>query len=240
MPFGKQSAYAFVTTGPTPCLLGFGLITKGKQSMCADNITISPGREASRRKAIVQNVADALRESHHAASFGALLANASVSQEEVIHELGNNEALISAVAGTIAQRLMAPLAEPPTEASFIRQLVEFSRRATHEYSGLQVKNLYRILVSDTTHEPTIKGAMYRHGPVLVRRELAHFFSSAQSAGVRLEVDSLALATYFMASLRSYWYLSDMSGAADRAPCEREIGKLVEVFFSGIQAKIKDA
>jgi hypothetical protein len=135
---------------------------------------------------------------------------------------------------------VAPLAESPTEASFIRQLVEFSRRATHEYSGLRVKNLYRIMVTDTIHEPAIKGAMYRHGPVLVRRELARFFSSAQSAGVRLEVDSLPLATYFMAALRSYWYLSDMSGATDRAPCDREIGKLVEVFFSGIQAETTDA
>ena len=208
--------------------------------MSTDNITISPVREASRRTAIVQNVADALGDSHGATCLGALLASASVSQEEVVRELGSNEALISAVAGTIAQRLMAPLAEPPTEASFVSQLVEFSRRATHEYSGLQMKNLYRIVVADTTHEPAIKGAMYRHGPVLVRRELARFFSSAQSAGVRLEIDSLLLATYFMASLRSYWDLPDISGATDRAPCDREIAKLVEVFFSGIQAKTQDA
>jgi hypothetical protein len=208
--------------------------------MSTDNITISPAHETSRRNAIVQRVADALRDSHGATSFGALLASASVSQEEVVRELGTNEALVSAVAGTIAQRLMAPLAEPPTEASFIRQLVEFSRRATHEYSGLRVKNLYRILVADTTHDPTIKGAMYKHGPELVRRELARFFSSAQSAGVRLEVDSLLLATHFMAFLRSYWDLSDMSGAADRAPSDHEIGKFVEVFFTGIQAETKDA
>ncbi len=207
--------------------------------MATHNIPTAP-EHVSRRNEIVQNVADALRDSQGATSIGALLASASVSREEVERELGSNEALISAVAETIAQRLMAPLAEPPTDASFIRQLVEFSRRATHEYSGLRVKRLYRILVADTTHEPAIKGAVYRHGPELVRRELARFFASAQSAGVRLGVDSHLLATYFMAFLRSYWDLSDMSGATTGAPSDHEIGKLVEVFFSGVQAETKDA
>lgn len=206
--------------------------------MSAGNTTISPAQAESWR--IVQNVADALRGSHGATSFSALLASAGVTQDDIMREIGSNEALMRAVTETIAQRLMAPLAETPTEASFIPQLVEFSRLATHEYSGLRVKNLYRILVADTTHQPGIKGAMYRHGPELVRRELARFFSSAQSAGVRLEANSSLLATYFMAFLRSYWDLSDMSAGTDQAPCEREIGKLVEVFFTGIRTEATDA
>lgn len=192
--------------------------------------------ERQRRDAIVHGVADALHANDGATNIEAILVSLAVSHDEVMREFGSADALVIAVARLIAESMLEPLGEHPTQSSFKRQLVAFSRRATEEYSGLRLKNLYRLAIADAIRDAGIKGEVYRNGPQLLHKELARFFRSARSAGVSLQADSPRLANYFMALLRTHWDLADMSGAVNRRVAHGDAERLVETFFQGLQAE----
>ncbi len=198
------------------------------------------GGRGCMRDEILRHVASALHANYGATSVAAILAATSVSSREVECEFGSADALLVAVARTIAEWMLAPLGDLPTQASFKRQLAEFSRRATDEYSGMRLKNLYRLAICDAVREAWMNDEVYRNGPALLHSELARFFSSARSAGVRLQPDSVALADHFMALLRSHWDLSDTSGVMSRRPTDGELDRLVEAFFKGAQAGFNHA
>lgn len=192
--------------------------------------------ERCQRDAIVQEVADALHGNDGETTIEAILASRCVSHDTVVREFGGTDALVVAVVRRIAESLLEPLSDDPTEASFKRQLVEFSRRAMDEYAGSRLKNLYRLAIADASRDAGMKGEVYRNGPGLLQRELARFFRSARMAGVSLHADSHRLANYFVALLRTHWDLSDMSGSQNRRSAQGDIGWLVETFFRGLQAE----
>lgn len=198
-------------------------------------------RPTDRRCAILQEVSDALRVANGGAtSIEAFLAGTSVSEREVNAEFGSMDDLVIAVVEKIVDFMLEPLDECPTQASFMRQLVEYGRRVTDEYADLRLKNLYRIAITDATRNTRMKGEFYRRGPHAVHSELARFFRSAQLAGVRLELDSRRLAGHFMAYLRVGWDLSGKGPQVDGPPPGDGVGRRVEGFLKGIQAESKHA
>lgn len=190
---------------------------------------------------MIRRVADALHAADHGAtSIQALIRATPVAPQDIADEFGDADGLVVAVVQSIADWMLQPLERDPAGATFRERLVEFGRRATDEYSGLRLKHLYRIAVTDAIRSKGIEEAFYRHGPERVRDGLARFFASAQAAGLPLEGDSRRFAGYFLAMLRTGWDLSDLSGARDRVHDDGDIARLVEVFFDGIQAEAGDA
>ncbi|HEY0503724.1 MAG TPA: TetR/AcrR family transcriptional regulator C-terminal domain-containing protein [Lysobacter sp.] len=198
--------------------------------------TTLPAPDDGRRAAIVNVVADVLHARNGATSIETILTTTATSPHEVAREFGSAGALMAAVARTLAEQMLSPLEEGPTATSFRPRLIEFSRRATDEYLGLRLKNLYRIALADGTRDVAIAREVYSQGPERVHAALARFFRAARCAGVMLEADSDRLANCFMALLRTYWDLSDLRGAPDRRITERDVGGLVEVFLTGVQTE----
>lgn len=209
------------------------------RAMGHDDHSSATAAAAGRRHAILQRVADALHSRNGAASIDAVLATTATSREDIAREFGSADALLVAVTATIARDMLAPLREQPTPGPFKARLVDFSRRATNEYFGLRLKNLYRMAVTDAAGGGTaIRRELYRQGPGQMQHELARFLLSAREAGVHLDGDCHRLASCYVALLRSYWDLSEIS--VERSPTDGDLDRLVEMFFTGVQGETVDA
>lgn len=196
-----------------------------------------PPDDGVRRDRLVQKVADLLH-SRHADTLEGVLHIAAIPPREVAAAFGDNGTLFLAVVNRIADGILAPLAERPTDASLRRQLVRFARCATDGYSGLQLRNLYRIALADGAH--AIRVDFYRRGPARVRDELARFLRAAQAQAPGPQLDSRRAAAHFLALLRAYWDMADVSATDGRARVEDDLGWLVEVFLAGIETGTHDA
>lgn len=197
------------------------------------------GSRESLRAELVRKVADALH-SRHADTLGAVLQMAGIPRSAVVAAFDHDGALFIAVVTAIADRMLAPLAERPTGASFHAQLVAFARQATDEYSGLQLGNLYRIAVTGDFGAPAIRADFYRHGPARVRDDLARFMSFARSQGFAADMDCRRAAGHFLSLLRTYWDVADASLANGQARIDDDLDWMVEVFLSGIKTRFDDA
>ena len=163
---------------------------------------------------LVRKVADVLH-SRHADTLDTVLRIAGISQSRVAAAFDHGGALFIAVVTTVADRMLAPLAERPTIASFHPQLVAFARQATEGFSGRQLGNLYRIAVAN------------EFGGHAVRAE-----------GFGPDMDCRRAAVHFLSLLRTYWDIADVS--ANPAHIDDDLDWMVEVFLSGIQARSNDA
>ncbi|GAA5073824.1 TetR/AcrR family transcriptional regulator C-terminal domain-containing protein [Lysobacter panacisoli] len=200
---------------------------------------IAAGPDACARSVIVAQVTQALHAYEDAADIAAILSNSEVSPADVVREFGTTQALAGSVVGMIADWMLAPLGWP-CEESFRGQLIEFAHRATSEYVGLRLRNLYRIAVDEGARDSGIRNELYRNGPQRMLQELTRFFDSARTAGVGLHADSQRLAVCFIALLRTRWDPLSVSDATDTTPTEREIADLVDTFLTGIGAEDADA
>lgn len=201
--------------------------------------TPTPG--ASRdllRGELIRKVADVLH-SRHADSFAAVVRIAAIPPRDVEAMFEHDGALFIAVVGTIADRMLAPLTERPTGPSFHPQLVAFARQATDGFSGLQLRNLYRIAVANEFGGHPVRAEFYRHGPARVRDELARFMSFAQSQGFGPGMECRRAAVHFLSLLRTYWEMADVSAASDRPHVDDDLDWMVAVFLSGIETKGHD-
>lgn len=200
----------------------------------------TPGQAHDRlRGELVRKVADVLH-SRHADTLEATVRIAAIPRRDVEAMFGHDGALFIAVVGTIADRMLAPLAERPTRTSFHPQLVAFARQATDGFSGLQLRNLYRIAVANEFGGHAIRVEFYRRGPARVRDELARFMSFAQSQGFGPGMDCRRAAVHFLSLLRTYWELADVSAAGDRSHLDDDLDWMVAVFLSGIETRGHDA
>lgn len=196
-----------------------------------------PPDDGVHRARIVQKVADLLH-SRHADTLEGVLHIAAIPPREVAATFGDNGRLFLAVVNRIADGMLAPLAERPTDASLRQQLVRFARCATDGYSGLQLRNLYRIALADGAMP--IRVEFYRRGPARVRDELARFLRAVQSQAHGPQLDSRRAAVHFLALLRAYWDMADVSATAERPHVDDDLGWLVEVFLAGIETGTNDA
>lgn len=191
------------------------------------------------RAELVRKVADVLH-SRHADTLDAVVRIAAIPRRDVEAMFEHDSALFIAVVQVIADRLLAPLARRPTGASFHPQLVAFARQATHGFSGLQLRNLYRIAVANEFGGHAVRTEFYRHGPARVRDELARFMSLAQSHGFGPGMDCRRAAVHFLSLLRTYWELADVSSANEPSHIDDDLEWMVAVFLSGIETKGHDA
>lgn len=190
--------------------------------------TAAPHGERA-RTAIVEQVTQFLHDDD-AADIAAILARGGISAADVVREFGTTQALAGSVAATIADWMLAPLGQP-CAASFKCRLTAFAHRATDEYIGLRLRNLYRIAMDEGAADDAIRGELYRHGPERMLIELARFFDAVRDAGVSLHADSPRLASCFLALLRTRW--DPLSGGADEFAREGGISGLVDTFLSGL-------
>ena len=186
---------------------------------------------------LARKVADVLH-SRHADTLDTVLRIAGISQSRVAAAFDHGGALFIAVVTTVADRMLAPLAERPTIASFHPQLVAFARQATEGFSGRQLGNLYRIAVANEFGGHAVRAEYYRQGPARVRDELARFMSFASTQGFGPDMDCRRAAVHFLSLLRTYWDIADVS--ANPAHIDDDLDWMVEVFLSGIQARSNDA
>lgn len=209
------------------------------RAMDFEQIRITAEPDACARSAIVAQVTQTLHANEDAADIAAILSSSEVSPDDVVREFGTTQALAASVVGMIADWMLAPLGRP-CEDSFREQLIEFAHRATDEYVGLRLRNLYRIAVGEGARDVGIRNELYRNGPQRMQGELARFFDSARTAGVSLHDDSQRLAVCFIALLRTRWDPLSLSGATDTSPTESEIVDLIDTFLTGVGAVAGDA
>jgi len=191
------------------------------------------------RGELVRKVADVLH-SRHADTLDAILQIAAIPRRDVVVAFDHHGALFIAVVVSIADRMLAPIAERPTGTSFHPQLAAFARQATEGFSGLQLRNLYRIAVGNEFGGHAVRADFYRHGPARVRDELARFMSFARSQGFGPAMDCRRAAVHFLSLLRTYWDLADVSTANGHSHIDDDLDWMVEVFLSGIETRSHDA
>lgn len=195
-----------------------------------------PGASRDRlRTDLVRTVADVLH-SRHADRFAAVLQIAAIPRRDVAAVFDHEGALFVAVVTRIADQMLAPLSERPSEASFHPQLTAFARLATEGFSGQQLRNLYRIAIANEFGGHATRAEFYRRGPARVRDELAQFMSAAQSQGFGPSLDSRLAAMHFLSLLRTYWDFADVTTANDRVHVEDDLEWMVRMFLSGIERR----
>jgi hypothetical protein len=200
--------------------------------------TPGPSRELCRGE-LIRKVADVLH-SRHADTLDAIVRIAAIPRHDLEAMFEHDGALFVAVVEVIADRMLAPLTERPSGPSFHPQLVAFARQATDGFSGLQLRNLYRIAVGNEFGGHATRAEFYRRGPARVRDELARFMSFAQSQGFGPGMDCRRASVHFLSLLRTYWELADVSAAGDHAHIDDDLDWMVAVFLSGIETRGHDA
>ncbi len=205
-------------------------------------MSIPPRRSSgARRDAIVRDIADAIRNvDGEPTNIESVIAASRSSQQEVVAAFGSTSALVFALLDKVARSTLQPLGCCRNEDEFRRSLVEFGCRMTDECSGLQLQRLYRIALTGVIRDASVGRDAYRHGPGLVKEELARFFRAAQAAGIGLTGDSHRLASHLLALLRARWSLAvitprSIAGASPREDVER----IVELFCAGIKTESRD-
>ncbi len=204
-------------------------------------MNIHPRRSSgARRDAILQDVADAIRTvDGDPTNIESVIATSNSSQQEVVVQFGSASGLVIALMEKVARSMLQPLVYCRNEDEFRRSLLEFGYRVTDETSGLQMQRLYRIALTGIIRDASVGRDAYRHGPGLVKDELARFFRAAQAAGVDLTGDSHRLASHLMALLRAKWSLA---GIAPRdipaASPHDEVNRIIELFCAGIQSGVE--
>lgn len=207
--------------------------------MFADAPSPPDGSRELLRAELVRKVADVLH-SRHADSIDAVIRIAAIPRRDVADAFDSDGSLFVAVVTTIADRMLAPLSERPTSASFHAQLTAFARQATDGFSGSQLRNLYRIAVTNEFGGHAVRAEFYRYGPARVRDELARFMSFARSQGFGPDMDCRRAAIHFLSLLRAYWDMADVSAASDPSHLDDDLDWMVEVFLSGIDTRGHDA
>lgn len=185
----------------------------------------------ARRDAIVRSVAEALH-ARDVMGIACVLGRASVPTHEVIALFGDAGSLIAAVARTIADEVLVPLADGGDEAAFRMQLAQFGQRLASEYRGRRFHNLYRLTVNALGGR-SVREKFYAHGPGRVRDGLARYFESApflRNDGVA--PDGRRMAECFLSLLRADWNFVD----ASVVNLESDVPRLVEAFFFGIERR----
>ena len=198
----------------------------------------------NRRYTILSEVADAL----HAADSGvrsieAVIATTDLSVQEIADAFGNNRALVIALAEMLAASMLEPLAGSTTTASFRPKLIAFGDRITNEYTASQLKNLYRIALTEVVRNTGIGPDLYKHGPGLLTDELARFFDAARTAGIVLEEDSHYLASHLLALFRASFDLSDTfpsDGSKALSHAQGDVPQIVDLFCAGIHTGAQHA
>ncbi|QSX74192.1 TetR/AcrR family transcriptional regulator C-terminal domain-containing protein [Lysobacter arenosi] len=205
-------------------------------------MSIIPPRNASgaRRDAILRDVADAIRNvDGDPTNIESVIAASNTRQQEVVAQFGSSSGLLIALMEKVARSTLEPLGYCRNEEEFRANLLEFAIRMTNEHSGLQLQRLYRIALTGVIRDASVGRDAYRHGPGLVKDELARFFRAAQSAGIDLSGDSHRLASHLMALLRARWSLV---GVAPRnivaASQQRDVNQIIELFCAGIQSEAR--
>jgi AcrR family transcriptional regulator len=202
-----------------------------------------PPRKSSgaRRDAILRDVAEAIRTvDGDPTNIESVIAASSIGQQEVVDQFGSTSALLISLMEKVARSTLQPLRYCRSEEEFRASLLEFGKRMTDQNSGLQLQRLYRIALTGVIRDASVGRDAYRHGPGLVKDELARFFRAAQSAGIALSGDSHRLASHLMALLRARWSLA---GAAQRniaatSPCD-DVDRIIDLFCAGIQSEARD-
>jgi hypothetical protein len=199
---------------------------------------------ANRRYTILSEVADALRTADSGIrSIEAVIAATDLGSQEVADAFGGNDGLVIALAEMLAASMLEPLEGFTTAASFRQKLVAFGHRVTNVHSASQLKNLYRIALTEVIRNTGIGRDFYQHGPGLLTAGLARFFKAAQTAGIVQEEDCHALASHFLALLRASFDLSDTfpSDVSKELSYEQgDVSHIVDLFCAGIHTGAKNA
>jgi hypothetical protein len=199
---------------------------------------------ASRRYTILSEVADALRAADSGLrSIEAVIATTDLSSQEIADAFGSNHGLVIALAEMLAASMLEPLEGCTTAPSFRRKLLAFGHRVTNENSASQLKNLYRIALTEVIRNTGIGRDFYKHGPGLLTAGLARFFKAAQTDGIDLEEDCHALASHFLALLRASFDLSDTfpSDVSKELSYEQgDVSRIVDLFCIGIHTGANNA
>lgn len=198
----------------------------------------------NRRQTILREVADALRTADSGiTSIEAVIATTNVTSQQVGDAFGSNQGLLVALAQTLASSMLEPLDDCTTEASFRERLLAFGHRVTDVYSASQLKNLYRIAVTEVIRNTGIGCDFYNHGPGLLTAGLTRFLKAAQMAGIAAGQDSRSLASHLLALLRASFDLSDTfppDGPNESSHEQRDVSQVIELFCAGIQTGGKNA
>ncbi|RST48897.1 TetR/AcrR family transcriptional regulator C-terminal domain-containing protein [Variovorax sp. MHTC-1] len=198
----------------------------------------------TRRHAILKEMADALRSaSSGITSIEAVIATTNVTPQEIGNAFGDNQGLLVAIAEALAVSMLEPLDDCTTEVAFRQKLLAFGHRVTDEYSASQLKNLYRIAVTEVIRNTGVGCDFYNHGPGLLTAGLTRFFKAAQTAGIAVGQDSRNLASHLLALLRASFDLSDTFPADkpnESSHEQRDVSRIIELFCVGIQAGGKNA
>ncbi|HSV58682.1 MAG TPA: TetR/AcrR family transcriptional regulator C-terminal domain-containing protein [Variovorax sp.] len=196
------------------------------------------------RYTILSEVADALQAADSGVrSIEAVIAKTDLSVQEIADAFGSNDGLVIALAEMLAASMLEPLEGSTTAASFRPKLIAFGHRVTNEHSASQLKNLYRIALTEVIRNTGIGPDFYKHGPGLLRDELARFFEAARSAGIVGEEDSHYLASHLLALLKASFDLSDTfpSDGSKHSSHERgDVSQIIDLFCAGIHTGAENA
>jgi hypothetical protein len=205
-------------------------------------MSITPRKSSgARRDAILQDLAEAIRNvDGDPTNIESVIAASSTSQQEVIARFGSTSALLVALMEKVARTMLQPLGYCRNEEEFRASLREFGNRMTDEHSGLQLQRLYRIALTGVIRDASVGRDAYRHGPGLVKDELARFFRAAQATGIALSGDSHRLASHLMALLRARWSLAEIAPRTVAAMSPQdEVERTIALFCAGIQSEARN-
>lgn len=197
------------------------------------------------RDAILEEAADAIaRSSHNVTSIEAVIAAMRFSKEDVVDAFGSGYGLLTALVERLALSILEPLANRTSGHGIHERLNAFGQRVIEARRSSQLQCLYRIALNNAVRKNGVTQDFYRQGPGLVTAGLTSFFDAAQAAGAVAPQASHALASHFMALMRSTLDIVDT--AAFGGPsilttlAAGKVSSVVERFCAGIQKKADHA
>ncbi|RYE45591.1 MAG: TetR/AcrR family transcriptional regulator [Hyphomicrobiales bacterium] len=197
------------------------------------------------RDAILEAAADAIaRTSHNVTSIEAVIAAMRFSYEDVVDAFGSSSGLLTALVERLALSLLEPLVHRTPGHGIHERLNAFGQRVIEAHRSSQLQCLYRIALNNDVRKNGVAQDFYRQGPGLVTAGLTSFFDAAHAAGAVTPQASHALASHFMALMRSTLDMVDTTAFGGpsilRTLAAGKVSSVVERFCAGIQKKVDHA
>lgn len=195
--------------------------------------------------AIVDEALNAIaRCGHELRSIEAVIGATRFSPEAVVDAFGSSNGLLTAIVERLALSILEPLAERKPMQSIHERLNAFGQRFMEARHSSELQCLYRIALNNAIRENGVARDFYRQGPGLVTAGLTSFFDAAQAVGAVAPQASQALASHFMALMRSTLDIVDTAALGGPSILTTlaagKVTSVVERFCTGIQKKADHA
>ncbi|QDU34434.1 HTH-type transcriptional regulator MtrR [Poriferisphaera corsica] len=173
-----------------------------------DNMSKHAKRQSARKTEIVKAATEIFfREGYGRASMDQVHSVVGGSKRTLYKHFSSKDELFIAIIERVSDRVLQVMVPEEIEGELENVLLTIGESYLKVILSKDGLSLFRAMISEATHFPTLAKQFYEHGPGKVSSELAKFFRTKQKQGEMNGGDARAAAEQFLGMLRGDVHLT---------------------------------